>query len=64
MNHRCYNDNLHIVSIALFWHVSKYNSVLQTSAVSHPLATQPLKQRRSTIVFDTTLFSDLQVHQH
>ena len=31
---------------------------------SHPLATEPLKQRRSTVVVDTTLFSDLQVHQH
>ena len=66
MNLRCYNDNLHIVSIALFWRVCLYNSVLHTSAASHPLATEPLKQHRSSVVVvvDTTLFSDLQVLQH
>ena len=64
LNLRCYNDYLHIVSIALFWRVSWYNRVLQTFAASHPLSTEPLKQSRSTIVVDTTLFSDLQVHQH
>ena len=55
MNLRCYTDYLHIVSIALFWRVSQYNSVLQTFR---------LKQSRSTVVVDTTLFYDLQVHQH
>ena len=30
--------------------------MLQTFAASHPLATEALKQRRSTVVFDTTLF--------
>ena len=56
MNLRCYNDYLHIVSIALFWRVSEYNSVLQTFAASHQLSTEPLKQSRSTEVVDTTLF--------
>ena len=28
------------------------------------LNTEPLEQSRSTVVVDTTLFSDLQVHQH
>ena len=36
--------------------------MLQTFAASHPLATVPLKQGRSTVAADTTLFSDLQVH--
>ena len=61
---RCYSGILHIVSKALFWRVSWYNNVLQTFAASHPLATEPLKQHRSTVVVDTTLFLDLQVHQH
>ena len=30
--------------------------MLQTFAASHPLATEQLKQRRSTVVVDTTLF--------
>ena len=64
MNLRCYNGNLHIVSLTLFWRVSWYNNVLQTFAASHPLATEPLKQRCSTVNIDTTLFSDSQVHQH
>ena len=59
---------MYIVSIALFWRVfwrvSQYNSVLQTFVPSHPLSTEPLKQSRSTVVVDTTLFSDLKVHQH
>ena len=38
--------------------------MLQTFAASHPLSTVPLKQSRSTVIVDTTLFSDLQVHQH
>ena len=62
LNLRCYNDYLYIVSIALFWRVSQYNSVLQTFAASHPLSTEPLKQSRRTVVVDTTLFSNLQVH--
>ena len=41
-----------------------YNSVLHTFAASHPLATEPLKQRCSSVVVDTKLFSDLQVLQH
>ena len=64
LNLRCSNDNLHIVSIALFWRVCLYNSVLHTFAASHPLATEPLKQRRSSVVVDTTLCLDLQVLQH
>ena len=36
----------------------------KTCAASHPLATEPLKQRRSTVVVDTVLISDLQVHQN
>ena len=43
--------------------MSLSNSVLQTFAASRPLSTEPLKQRRSTVDVDTTLFSDLQVHQ-
>ena len=35
--------------------------MLQTFAASEPLSTEPLKQSRSTVVVDTTLFSDLQV---
>ena len=37
--------------------------MLQTFAASYPLSTEPLKQSRSTVDVDTTLFSDLQVHQ-
>ena len=32
--------------------------MLQTFAASHPLATEPLKQRRSTVIVETTLFSE------
>ena len=60
MNLRSYNDNLHIVSIALFWRVCLFNSVLHTFGASQSLATEPLKQRRSSVVVDTTLLSDLQ----
>ena len=60
MNLRCYNDNLHIVSIALLLRVCLYNSVLHTFAASQSLATEPLKQRRSSAVVDTRLLSDLQ----
>ena len=35
--------------MTLFCRVSQYNSVLQTFAASHPLGTEPLKQRRSTV---------------
>ena len=37
--------------------------MLENFAASQPLATDPLKQRRSTVAVDTTLFSDLQVHR-
>ena len=60
MNLHCYNNNLHIVSIALFWRVCLYNSVLHTFAASQLLATEPLKQCHSSVVVDTTLLSDLQ----
>ena len=49
LNLSCFNDNLHIVSIALFWRVSQYNCASEFRGRSS-VGPDPPKQRRSSIL--------------